>query len=191
MLTAHRGHSQAPPIYQPSCQLPPCCYIYIFCFGRGCYYRPSTAAPPPPPPNTELPLAGPDQARSLRLSPSRSIYCRSSTRPTSPPYPAPLACDPHLASAAVPAARRDSASSHPSRAHFGLPRRTCVWARRTEQHSTQQHNNNTAAPRRTSGSVDQWWKVLPRRSRDQTQATRGDNVPPQGQLACPVLLPVC
>jgi hypothetical protein len=40
-----------------------------------------------------------------------------------------------------------------------------------------------------SGSVDQWWKVLPRRSRDQTQATRGDNDPPQGQLACPVRRP--
>jgi hypothetical protein len=40
-----------------------------------------------------------------------------------------------------------------------------------------------------SGSVDQWWKVLPRRSRDQTQATRGVNDPPQGQLACLVLLP--
>jgi hypothetical protein len=35
-----------------------------------------------------------------------------------------------------------------------------------------------------SGSVDQWRKVLPRRSRDQTQATRGANDPPQGQLAC-------
>jgi hypothetical protein len=44
---------------------------------------------------------------------------------------------------------------------------------------------------RTSGLVDQWWKVLPRRSRDETQATRGDNDRPQGQLACPVLLPVC
>jgi hypothetical protein len=43
----------------------------------------------------------------------------------------------------------------------------------------------------TSGSVDQWWKVLPRRSRDQTQATRGVNDPPQGQLACLVLLPLC
>jgi hypothetical protein len=42
-----------------------------------------------------------------------------------------------------------------------------------------------------SGSVDQWWKALPRRSRGQTQATRGDNDPPQRQLACPVLLPVC
>jgi hypothetical protein len=37
-----------------------------------------------------------------------------------------------------------------------------------------------------SGSVDQWWKALPRRSRGQTQATRGYNDPPQGQLACPV-----
>ena len=42
-----------------------------------------------------------------------------------------------------------------------------------------------------SGSVDQWWKVLPRRSRGQTRTTRGDSDPPQGQLARPVLLPVC
>jgi hypothetical protein len=33
--------------------------------------------------NTGLPLAGPDQARGLRLSPSRSTCL--STRPTSPP----------------------------------------------------------------------------------------------------------
>jgi hypothetical protein len=39
-------------------------------------------------------------------------------------------------------------------------------------------------------SVDQWWKVLPRRSRGQTRTTRGDSDPPQGQLARPVLLPV-
>jgi hypothetical protein len=32
---------------------------------------------------------------------------------------------------------------------------------------------------RTSGSVDQWLKVLPRRSRGQTRATRGVNNPPQ------------
>jgi hypothetical protein len=36
-----------------------------------------------------------------------------------------------LASADVFAARRDSASSHPGRAHFSLPRRTCVCARHT------------------------------------------------------------
>jgi hypothetical protein len=30
-----------------------------------------------------------------------------------------------------------------------------------------------------SGSVDQWWKVFPRRSRGQTRATRGVNNPPQ------------
>jgi hypothetical protein len=34
-----------------------------------------------------------------------------------------------------------------------------------------------------SGSVDQWWKVLPRRSRDQTQATRGDSDRPQATRA--------
>jgi hypothetical protein len=43
----------------------------------------------------------------------------------------------------------------------------------------------------TSGSVDQWWKALPRRSRGQIQATRGANGPSQGQLACPVLSLVC
>jgi hypothetical protein len=42
-----------------------------------------------------------------------------------------------------------------------------------------------------SGSVGQWWKVIPRRSRGQTRTTRGDIDPPQGQLARPVLLPVC
>jgi hypothetical protein len=59
-------------------------------------------------------------------------------RLTSPPYPTPqlsaleprapdpLACDLQLASAAVSAARLDSASSHPGRAHFSLPRRTCA-----------------------------------------------------------------
>jgi hypothetical protein len=34
-------------------------------------------------------------------------------------------------------------------------------------------------------------RSAPRRSRGQTQATRGVNDPPQGQLACLVLLPVC
>jgi hypothetical protein len=75
---------------------------------------------------------------------SQPLYCLS-TRPTSPPYPAPqllsqpspptspdpLACDLKLASVAVSAARRDSASSHPGRAYFSLPRRTCVCARHT------------------------------------------------------------
>jgi hypothetical protein len=42
-----------------------------------------------------------------------------------------------------------------------------------------------------NGSPRYFWKALPRRSRSrgQTQATRGDKDPPQGQLACPVLLP--
>jgi hypothetical protein len=39
-------------------------------------------------------------------------------------------------------------------------------------------------------TVDQWWKAHPRRSRGQTQATRGVNDRPQGQLACLVLSPV-
>ena len=51
--------------------------------------------------------------------------------------------------------------------------------------------NNGVRGKWISGSVGQWWKALPRRSRGQTQATRGVNDPPQGQLACPVLLPVC
>jgi hypothetical protein len=97
----------------------------LFLWGRA--FTTGQAAQRAPKKNTGLPLAGPGQARSLRLSPSRS-YCLS-TRPTSPPYPAPqllsppspppspdpLACDLQLASVAVSAARRDSASSHPGR----------------------------------------------------------------------------
>jgi hypothetical protein len=41
------------------------------------------------------------------------------------------------------------------------------------------------------GLADQRWEAPPRRSRDQTQATRGVNDRPQGQLARPVLLSVC
>jgi hypothetical protein len=91
-------------------------------------HRPSSAACPP-------------SAESAPLS--QPLYCMS-TRPTSPPYPVPqlpsssppplpvpLACDLRLASADVSAARRDSASSHPGRAHFSPPRRTCVCARHT------------------------------------------------------------
>jgi hypothetical protein len=41
--------------------------------------------------------------------------------PSPPPSPDPLACDLQLASVAVSAARRDSASSHPGRAYSSLP----------------------------------------------------------------------
>jgi hypothetical protein len=116
----------------------------VFCFllfGGGGAFTIGHPAPPPPPPkkNTDLPLAGPDQARSLRLSPSRSLSTAGRRDPrTSPPYPAPstpaaisakppppppdpLACDLQLASAAVSAARRDSAASHPGRVYFSRP----------------------------------------------------------------------
>jgi hypothetical protein len=55
--------------------------------------------PPPPPPTTDLPLAGPDQARSLRLSPRRHCLGRRDPRRLflfstwfvgSPPPPPPL-----------------------------------------------------------------------------------------------------
>jgi hypothetical protein len=78
-------------------------------------------------------------------TPSRSTACRRDPRrrrtqpspqllspPSPPPSPDPLAGDHlQLASVAVSAARRDSASSHPGRAHFSPPRRTCVCARHT------------------------------------------------------------
>jgi hypothetical protein len=100
------------------------------------------AAQRAPPPNH-----GPASRRPRPIAESAPLsqppYCLS-TRPTSPPYPAPpllsppspppspdpLACDLQLASVAVSAARRGSASSHPGRAYFSLPRRTCVCARR-------------------------------------------------------------
>jgi hypothetical protein len=43
----------------------------------------------------------------------------------------PLACDLQLAFVDVSAAHRESASSHPGRAYFGLPRRTCYCALQT------------------------------------------------------------
>jgi hypothetical protein len=92
---------------------------------------------------------------------SQPLYCLS-TRPTSPPYPAPqllsppspppspdpLACDLQLASVAVSAARRDSASSHPGRADFSLPRRTCVCARHTAAPQRCRMWNTTSQPRK-------------------------------------------
>jgi hypothetical protein len=47
-------------------------------FGRG--FTTGQAAQRPPKKNTDLPLAGPGQARSLRLSPSRSTACRRDLR---------------------------------------------------------------------------------------------------------------
>jgi hypothetical protein len=63
----------------------------VFFLGLNCYY--GQAAQPPPQKKTHartnkgLSLAGPDQA----LAKARGLYCRS-TRPTSPPYPAPQQC---------------------------------------------------------------------------------------------------
>jgi hypothetical protein len=116
--------------------------LLFFFFGRGFHYRPSSAAPPPKKQRASLSQA--PKARSLRLSPSRSTACRRDPRrrrtqhpscylrqASPPPSPDPLACDLQLASVAVSAARRDSASSHPGTAYFSLPRRTCVCARHT------------------------------------------------------------
>jgi hypothetical protein len=111
-------------------------------FGRGFHYRPSSAARPPK-------KHGPASRRRPRPT-KRGVCCASLPaallpvdathvaavypqhpscylRQAPPPSPDPLACDLQLASVAVSAARRDSASSHPGRAHFSLPRRTCVW----------------------------------------------------------------
>jgi hypothetical protein len=96
---------------------------------------------PPPPPGRPVnyrvtPFLVPFYRGAAPEHLPQPLYCLS-TRPTSPPYPAPqllsppipppppapLACDFQLASAAVSAARRDSASSHPGRAHFSLPLR--------------------------------------------------------------------
>jgi hypothetical protein len=75
-----------------------------FFLGGGGAFTTGQATQHAPQKTTGLPLAGPDQARSLRLSPSRQPLCsllstasRQSTRPTthdvprptSPPYPAP------------------------------------------------------------------------------------------------------
>jgi hypothetical protein len=112
-------------------------------FFWGGAFTTGQAAQRAPPKTTGLPLAGPDHARSLRLSPSRSTACRRDPRrrraqhpscylsQAPPPSPDPLACDLRLASVAVSAARRDSASSHPGRAYFSPPRRTCVCAHHT------------------------------------------------------------
>jgi hypothetical protein len=109
-------------------------FVFLGGFAAG---QPSSAARPP---KKHGPASRRPRRPSVESAPlSQPLYCRS-TRPTSPPYPAPqlisppsppsspdpLACDLQLASAAVSAARRDSAASHPGRAHFSLPRRTCV-----------------------------------------------------------------
>jgi hypothetical protein len=48
-------------------------------FGEGLSLQAKQRSAPPPK-TTGLPLAGPDQARSLRLSPSRSTACRRDPR---------------------------------------------------------------------------------------------------------------
>jgi len=48
----------------------------LFLFFLGGAFTAGQAAQRAPPKTTGLPLAGPDQARSLRLSPSRSTACR-------------------------------------------------------------------------------------------------------------------
>jgi hypothetical protein len=97
-----------------SCELPAlaiCGCEWAFLLGsdhirehlRGC--TTGQAAQRAPQKTTGLPLAGPDQARSLRLSPSRSTACRRDPRrhrgypapqllspPSPPPSPDPLAC---------------------------------------------------------------------------------------------------
>jgi hypothetical protein len=114
--------------------------------GLGGAFTAGQAAQRAPQKTTGLPLARRPRPSAESAPLSQPLYCLS-TRPTSPPYPAPqllsppspappspdpLACDLQLASVAVSAARRDSASSHhPGRAYFSLPRRTCVCARQT------------------------------------------------------------
>jgi hypothetical protein len=61
-------------------------FLFFLFLGRGFNYRPSSAARPPK--NTGLPLAGPDQARSPRLSPSRSTACRRDPRRRRAQHPA-------------------------------------------------------------------------------------------------------
>jgi hypothetical protein len=107
------------------------------------HYRPSSAARPPK-------KHGPASRRprpSAESAPlSEPLYCLS-TRPTSPPYPAPQLLSPpsprrrqthwrvtsnwptspcplHGATLPLP-------TPHPGGAHFGPPRRTCVCARHT------------------------------------------------------------
>jgi hypothetical protein len=51
-----------------------------FFFGEGLSLQAKQRSVPPQKKTTGLPLAGPDQARSLRLSPSRSTACRRDPR---------------------------------------------------------------------------------------------------------------
>jgi hypothetical protein len=113
-----------------------------FFFFGGTFTKGQAARRPPP--KTRACLSQAPTKRGVCASLPAALL-RLSTRPTSPPYPTPqllpppgpppspdpLVCDLQLASVAVSAARRDSASSHPGRAHFSLPRRTCVCARHT------------------------------------------------------------
>jgi hypothetical protein len=78
-----------------------------------------------------------------------------------------------------------------SEMHGCRRRESPTWLRAEERSRERKRGRCPTCWQRNSGPVDQWWKVLPRRSRDQTQATRGVNDRPQGQLSCLVLLPVC
>jgi hypothetical protein len=109
-------------------------FLFIRCvfLGSGFHYRPSSGARPP---KSHGPASRRPRPSAESAPISQPLYCLS-TRPKSPPHPAPqllsppspppspepLACDLQLASVAVSAARRDSASSHPGRAHFSLPK---------------------------------------------------------------------
>jgi hypothetical protein len=120
----------------------------------------SSAARPPPKKTRACASSRPrPSAESAPLS--QPLYCMS-TRPTSPPYPAPqllsppspppspdpLVSDLQLASVGASAARRDSASSrHPGRAYFSLPRRTCVCARHATPQPPSAAACGTSAPR--------------------------------------------
>jgi hypothetical protein len=95
----------------------------------------------PPPPQTRTCLSQGPTKRGVCASLPAALLPVDATHVTAVPSTPATAVEPPtvssptsvwppgLASAAVSAARRDSAPSHPGRAHFSLPRRTCVCAR--------------------------------------------------------------
>jgi hypothetical protein len=122
-------------------------FIYSSCFFFEGAFTSGEAAQRAPPPNHRPASRRPrPSAESAPLpqppAPSRSTEstaCRRDPRrrrtqpapqllspPSPPPSPDPLACDLQLASAAVSAARRDSASSHPGRAHNSAYQGGCI-----------------------------------------------------------------
>jgi hypothetical protein len=80
-------------------------------------------------------------------------------------------------------------TQNPKTKHLVLDQRMFLWGSHVLGQDIDEVWWPTDLDQWISGS--QWWKVLPRRSRGQTRTTRGDSDPPQGQLARPVLLPVC